>query len=200
MDFETLFEGIVSGGLDPITYQYYHQLFENRTIVFNADVTEDVVEKVYLPLLEFEEDDSMKPVTLILNSPGGSVMDALFMCNVIDSYKKPLNIIVPAYACSMGTIILCAGNKNPNVTKYCYPFSFALFHSGQTAVQGESTSVEDTILFNKSLDDAIRDYVIENTDISAELYQEHNRKQWYLLASQMKEYGLVDYIIGADDK
>ena len=156
----------------------------------------DILETVVLPLKEFENDDITKPVTLILNTPGGSVADGLMLCNVIDNYKKPLEIIVPSYSCSMGTIILCSGNKNSNVIKKAYPFSFALFHSGQTYVGGESTSVEDVMNFNKGVDNKIRDYIIANTNITEELYDAHHRKQWYISADEMLEYGLINEIIG----
>lgn len=120
------------------------------------------------------------------------------LCNIIDNYKKPLEIVVPSYACSMGTIILCAGNKNPNVTKKCYPFTFGLFHSGQTFVGGETTSVKDTIDFNENVDNRIRQYIVENTKISEDLYEKHHRKQWYITADEMLAYGLVDEIIGKE--
>ena len=183
--------------LDPIMYQYFNQLLRKRTIILNAEIDESILETVVLPLKDFEEQKSDKPVTLILNTPGGSVADGLMLCNVIDNYKIPLEIIVPSYACSMGTIILCSGNKNPNVTKKAYPFSFALFHSGQTYVGGESTSVEDVMNFNKGVDNKIRDYIIANTNITEELYDTHHRKQWYISAEEMLKYGLIDEIIGA---
>ena len=182
--------------LDPIMYQYFNQLLKKRTIVLNSEIDENILETVVLPLKDFEQDDSFEPVTLILNTPGGSVADGLMLCNVIDNYKIPLEIIVPSYACSMGTIILGSGNKNPNVTKKAYPFSFALFHSGQTYVGGESTSVEDVMNFNKGVDNKIKNYIITNTNITEELYDAHHRKQWYISADEMLEYGLIDEIIG----
>ena len=185
--------------LDPVSYQYFDSLFNHRTVLMNQEIDECFYETVVLPLKRFEEDDSQKPVTLILNTAGGSVADGLILCNIIDGYKKPLEIIVPSYACSMGTIILCSGNKNPNVTKKCYPFTFGLFHSGQTFVGGESTSVEDTVAFNKDVDESIKKYIIENTNISEEEYMSHHRKQWYITAKQLLKYGLVDEIIGGSD-
>lgn len=182
--------------LDPIMYQYFNHLLNRRTIVLNSEIDENILETVVLPLKEFESDNIADPVTLILNTPGGSVADGLMLCNVIDNYKKPLEIIVPSYSCSMGTIILSSGNKNPNVTKKAYPFSFALFHSGQTYVGGESSTVDDIVDFNRSIDKKIRDYVIKNTNISEELYDAHHRKQWYISAEEMLEYGLIDEIIG----
>ena len=50
--------------------------------------------------------------------------------------------------------------------------------------------------FNKSVDQKIRDYVIQNTNITEELYDAHHRKQWYISAEEMLEYGLINEIIG----
>ena len=198
-DFEFLGFANEVSTLDPIMYQYFNQLLKNRTIVLNAEIDESILETVVLPLKNFEQDgDIINPIKLILNTPGGSVADGLMLCNVIDNYKKPLEIIVPSYACSMGTIILCSGNNNPNVIKKCYPFSFALFHSGQTYVGGESTSVDDVIDFNRGVDNKIKEYIIKNTNITEELYDKHHRKQWYLTAEEMLQYHLVDEIIGKE--
>lgn len=197
-DLEFLGFAETVGNLDPIMYGYFNNLINRRTIILNTGIDENILETVIMPLKEFEEDDSNKPVTLILNTPGGSVTDGLMLLPILDSYTKPLNIIVPAYACSMGTIILCAGNKNPNITKKCFPFSFALFHSGQTYLSGEAHSVKDTQKFNDDIDNRIKKYVLDNTNITEELYDSHYRDQWYLNAQQMLEYGLVDEIIGSE--
>ena len=195
-DLEFLGFAETASSLDPIMYQYFNNLLNRRTIVLNSEIDENILETVVLPLKEFESDNITAPIKLILNTPGGSVADGLMLCNIIDNFKKPLEIIVPSYSCSMGTIILCSGNHNPNVSKKAYPFSFALFHSGQTYVGGETTSVDDVIDFNRSVDNKIREYVVSNTKITEELYTAHHRKQWYISAEEMLEYGLIDEIIG----
>ena len=97
LDFEVVADPEVFS-FDSVKYQYFNQLLNKRTVVFNGDITEAIVESVYLPLKDFEEDDSTAPVTLILNSSGGSVSDSLFLAYYIANYKKELNIIVPGYA------------------------------------------------------------------------------------------------------
>ena len=64
-------ELLVSTGLDPCSYQYFNNLWNHRTIIFNSIVDETIVESVIVPLKRFEEDDSNEPVTLILNTNGG---------------------------------------------------------------------------------------------------------------------------------
>lgn len=200
MDFDisTLLTG--ENMLDPITYQYFHQLIDNRTIVFNDFIGSDIVEKIYLPLRDFEKDDSVWPVTMIINSCGGSVSDGFFLAHYISQYSKKLNIIVTGNACSMATVILAAGGKNKNVTRYCYPSSYSLIHDGFIAFEPqESKTAQDIMNFNDKVDKDIRQFFLDNTNITAEEYDANTRKQWFLSADDMLKYNLVDKIIGVND-
>lgn len=201
MELEELFSGLDRYGLDPVTYQYFHQLLERRTIILNYDVSDDIVERVFLPLKEFEEDDSTEPVTLILNSSGGSVSDGFFLAHYISQYSKPLNILVPGYACSMAAIILAGGGKNENVIRSCFPCSYALIHDGYVALTAqESKTAADIMNFNDKIDEQIKDFIMQNTNITKEEYDSHMRHQWFLYAQDMLEKGLIDKIIGVTEE
>lgn len=200
-ELESLFSGLDRYGLDPTTYQYFHQLLEKRTIVLNGDVGDDTIERVYLPLKEFEEDKNMEPVTLILNSIGGSVFDGFFLAHYISQYSKPLNILVPGYACSMAAVILAGGGKNENVIRSCFPCSYALIHDGYVALAAsESKTAADIMAFNDKVDEQIRDFIVSNTNITKEEYEQHMRHQWFLYANDMLEKGLIDRIIGVTEE
>lgn len=188
-----------TSSIDPATYQYFDKLENHRTIIFNQEVDERIVEKVVIPLMDFEKDSSMDPVTIIFATVGGSVSDGFILCNIIDTYTKPLNIIVLGYAASMGTIMLAAGSHNPNVTRKCYPFTYALLHAGSTAFSGESLTVQDTLEFNKRVDEKVKKFIVTHTNVSEEEYEQHERKQWFLDAEDMLKYGFIDEIIGKED-
>lgn len=187
-------------GADPISYQYFYQLLKKRTVIFNSDVDESIVETVFLPLKNFEEDDSQEPVTLILNSSGGSVSDGFFLANYLTTYSKPLTILVTGYAASMAAVILCGGGKNPNVTRVCYPSTYALIHDGYIALTAsEAKTAADIMNFNDSIDKQIKDFIIENTNITPELYESKSRHQWFISAEEMKKLNLIDKILGVDE-
>lgn len=187
-------------GLDPIKYQYFYQLINNRTVICNKDVDETLIESVYLPLKNFEEDDSNTPITLILNSSGGSVVDSFFLAYYLSQYKKELNIIVPGYATSMATVLLAGGGKNDNVHRKCFPCSYGLIHDGYLALHAsEAKTASDIMAFNEKMDQQVRSFLIENTNITEEMYDAHARKQWFLDAQEMKELNLIDSIIGESD-
>ena len=177
-----------------LTGSLYQEWINKRIIVLNGETNSSLVESVIIPLLIMERDKE-KPVTFYINTCGGSIIDTMTICNIIDNYSAPLNIYVLGQAASAGTYILCAGNHNPNVKKYCYKFSVALIHAGGTCLNGETNVVRDTYVFLEDLDSRIRNYMIENTKITEEDLNQKNRKEWYLFAEEMKEKGLVDEII-----
>lgn len=198
LDFLSLVQDTSS--LDPVMYEYFNQRFNHRTIVFNRDVTEDIVETIWLPLRNFELDDSAAPVTLIINSMGGSVTDGLFLAHYLANYSKPLNVIITGCAASMAAVILAGCGKNSNITRFCYPSSYALIHDGYVALAAsEAKTAQDMMAFNNKVDEDIRKFIIDHTNITAEQYDEHARHQWFIDAKEMLELGLCDKIIGDDD-
>ena len=200
MDLDELFSALQTSGFDPSLYQYFNQLINHRTIIFNCDVQEDIIEKVYIPLRDFEQDNSQEPVTLIINSSGGSVSDGFFLAHYISQYSKPLNLIVPGYACSMAAIILAGGGKNTNVIRSCYPCSYALLHDGYIALNAsEAKTAADIMGFNDKMDQQIRQFFIDNTNITAEEFDSHARHQWFLQADDMLKFGLIDKVYGKQE-
>ena len=183
-------------GLDPITYQYFNQLLNHRTVIFNNEISESIIETLYIPLRDFEKDDSNEPVTIILNSVGGSVSDGFFLANYLTSYKKKINLIVTGYAASMASVIFAAGGKNDNITRYCYPSSYLLVHDGYVSITpSESKTAGDIMLWNEKVDQNIKDFFIKNTNITEELYDSKARKQWFIDAYEAKELNLIDVIL-----
>lgn len=180
--------------MNPVDYQYYNSLAKRR-IILNEEICENLVEKVILPLIDMDNDGSGEPIEIILNSPGGSPLDGMCLVNIIDKLKTPTTLKVLGYAYSMCAILLCSGRHNPNVKKVCYEFTTALIHDGESFVSGGAGQVKDTQRFLEKLNDRIKGYIIANTNITEELFDKMERKEWYLDASEMKELLIIDEIL-----
>lgn len=199
MDLEFLDATIEEVGLDPVKYQYFNQLLNHRTILLNNDINERIIETVFLPLRDFELDSINEPVTLILNSMGGSVSDGFFLAHYLTHYSKELNIIVTGCAASMAAVILCGGANNPKVHRKAFPSTYGLIHDGYIALSTtEAKTGEDIMAFNKKVDNQIRDFILNNSNITPEEYDAQTRHQWFLTAEEMKKFNLIDEIIGSD--
>lgn len=173
----------------------YERLLTERIILLNDVITENTIEKVVTPLLRMENDGSGEKITIYLNTNGGSVFDGLVLCNIIERLKTKTDIIVLGYAYSMGSLILMAGKNNPNVKRYCYPFSTALIHGGSSFISGTSSQVKDYFKFNEKYEKRIADYIVDHTNLTADDYAAIERFEAYMDSDEMLEKGLVDEII-----
>lgn len=173
----------------------YERLLSERIILLNDVITENTIEKVVTPLLRMENDGSGEKITIYLNTNGGSVFDGLVLCNIIERLKTKTDIIVLGYAYSMGSLILMAGKNNPNVKRYCYPFSTALIHGGSSFISGTSSQVKDYFKFNEKYEKRIADYIVDHTNLTADDYAAIERFEAYMDSDEMLEKGLVDEII-----
>ena len=76
-----------------------------------------------------------------------------------------------------------------------------LLHDGYVALAtSEAKTAADLMLFNSTIDEKIRQFFLDNTDITAEEYDLHARHQWFLFADEMLEKNLIDRIIGQTEE
>ena len=181
-------------GMTPDLYWFYEGL-NSRTIIINNEIDSSIIEQVALPLKKMEKENPQEKITIYLNTTGGSVWDGMVICNLIDNISCPVEIIVLGYALSMGSYILMSGFNNPNVTKKCYEFSFALIHAGSVSLAGDAKKVKQTQKFNDKIDEKIKKYLLSHSKIDEETYNLHEDEEWYLTSEEMLMYGLVDEII-----
>ena len=114
-----------------------------RTIYFGGDtINEDVVNPTTVAqtiknLLVLEYQDNTKPITLILNSCGGSWFDGVGLYDIIKSLKSHVTIMAIGKVFSMGSIILQAGDRRI-ITKH----TFMMIHDGNDGYEGTPKSFE----------------------------------------------------------
>lgn len=182
--------------LTPAVYQYWKGIKDKRRIVINDGIDDRLIESVFIPLMDMDNDGTGEPIELILCTQGGSVLDGMSLCNLIDNLKTPTIVRVISYAYSMGAYILMAGYNNPNVHKVAYPFSTALIHGGSLNLEGAAGSVKDTMEFQDKLDNKIKEYVLSHSKFTEQEYERLDRIEAWLTAEDMLKYGLIDEIVG----
>lgn len=181
----------------PIFKEYtFWELLQDRKILINEEITDDLIEKTIMQIIMFNEKDKdippekRKPIEIYLNTSGGNVDVGLVLCNVIQNSKTPVHITVIARAYSMGGLILLAGHK-----RRAYEFSSILIHDGSTAIGGSTKKVKDTMKFYDTMEEKIKNYILKNSKISEELYLEKYGVEWFIWANEALELGIIDEII-----
>jgi ATP-dependent Clp protease protease subunit len=186
--------------LSGVIYDFSEMEFINhlkeRVIIINEDVCDILVERVILQILKWNREDEVKPVEerkkieILLNTPGGDVYLGLVLCEVIKKSVTPVEVTILGMAASMGSIIAMAAHK----TK-AYEYSNILIHDGSTFLVGSSNKVKDHMKFQELKDKQIKDFIIANTKITEEKYDEMADREWWLTAEQALKLGIVDEIL-----
>lgn len=173
--------------------------FNDRRIIINQEITDDLLEKVCLMILRWNSEDKNLPIdcrkkiVLYLNSDGGDVIMGSQILSIIKNSKTPVITVGFAKCASMASYILAAGN-----IRYCFPNTVVLYHDGQTGYVSSGNKGKDIQKFYDKLDERMTDFMVKNTNMTKEFLEEIKDREYYMFPDESKEMGIVDKIIGID--
>lgn len=150
-------------------------------------------------IIKFNEADkgidisNRKPIMLYISSPGGNVDAGFMIIDAILNSKTPVYTFNLGYAYSMGFLISLAGH-----TRFATRNAKFLMHDGSEMCWDSSAKLQDRMKFQEKVEERIKNYVIEHSNISPKEYDEQYRCEWYTFADEAKVKGFVDSIIGED--
>ena len=181
-----------SNGTNQITLK--SKLLENRIIFLEDEINGETVSDVISQIVLLGAEDNAKPVTLIINSPGGSIRDGLVLIDVMKSAPFPVKTVSLGIAASMAGVILAAGTKG---YRYITPNSWVMLH--QPLISGglpssNCSQVEEVAKSLVESKEKINTLLSELTGKSVKQVAQLTDKDSYLKAEEALSHGLVDKI------
>ncbi len=190
----------VAGGQQMSTYEeMYREVLDDRTIVFNDEVTDAMVEDVVLYILKWNKEDmhlpveSRKPIKTYMSSVGGDTFVSQNVVDVIVASKTPVIGIGLSLVASASYHIFLACHD-----RICFKNSIFLQHDGSVSISNSTKKVKDTMEFFNLGEQRTKDFVLSHTKMTEEFYDQHFDTELYMYADRAKELGIVDKIIGED--
>lgn len=181
----------------------YQEIVKNhlndRRIILNQEISDDLLESVCLMILKWNSEDKNLPIScrkrivIYLNSDGGDVIMGSQILSVIKNSKTPIITVGFAKCASMASYILAAGN-----IRYCFPNTVVLYHDGQTGYVSSGNKGKDIQKFYDKLDERMTDFMVNNTNMTKEFLEEIKDREYYMFPDEAKEMGIVDKVIGID--
>lgn len=130
-----------------------------------------------------------QPVTLKVNSPGGSVFAASEIYTELKNYNGEVNIEIVGLAASAASVIAMAGKSKMS------PTAQIMVHNVSTSCGGDYKVMEHTAEILKNANDTIANAYINKSGMSREKALDLMDKETWLSAQKAKELGLVDEIM-----
>ncbi len=174
-------------------YDIFSRLLKERIVFLGVPIDDHVASLTVAQLLFLESEDPEKPITLYINSPGGSVTAGMAIYDTMQLIKPEVKTFCVGLAASMGALILTAGSAGK---RYALPNCRVLIHQPmQYGIGGQATEIEihaREILRTRS---RLNEILAYHTKQSLEQIEKDTERDYWMSPEEAKDYGIVDEVI-----
>ena len=175
------------------SFDIYSRLLKERVIFMIGQVEDHMANLIVAQMLFLESENPDKDIHLYINSPGGSVTAGMSIYDTMQFIKPDVSTMCVGQAASMGAFLLAGGQKG---RRMALPHSRILIHQPHimNGGYGQATDLEiraREILRQRERLNAI---LARNTGQEMEQIEKDTDRDYFMSASQAKEYGLIDQV------
>ncbi len=175
----------------------FSRLLMDRVIYLGTEINDDVANIIQAQLLWLASMDSKADITMYLNTPGGQVSSGLGIYDTMQIIEPNVSTVCTGMAASMGSILLCAGEKGKRMA---LPHSKVLIHQPLGGARGQCSDILIAAQeISKTRDELCRIISQHSGQPYDKVFQDMDRDYW-LSADEALDYGMIDRILGQDRK
>jgi len=173
-------------------YDIFSRLLKDRIIFLGDDVNEHTANLVVAQLLFLENQDPNKDIILYINSPGGSVYDAMAIYDTMQFVKSDIQTVGIGVQASAAAFLLSSGTKGKRLL---LPHATVMIHQPSSGTRGKVTDQEIDLREALRVKKMMEEIMSRNTGQKpAKVHQDMERDFW-MTADEAVKYGLVDKVI-----
>ena len=179
------------GGLNIVSQETMN--FDKRFVNVQGEITQESAFEFALALQYLNSVSQNEVITVLVNSPGGSIDAGLLMYDAIQTSPAPVRLVVLGAAYSMAAVIVASGLHG----RYLLPNSKLMLHEPLLGypIGGNTTSIKtisDDLLATR---DKINTILAKHTGKTKEEIEEATKHDHYFTADESVKFGLCDKVI-----
>lgn len=168
------------------------RLFLDRVVWLGTEVNSVTSNSLVQQLTALQLEDPKAPITLYINSPGGSIVDGMAIYDTIRRSTAPVHAVVSGMAASMGAVILSGCAKGHRaIMKH----GEVLLHQPLGGARGQATDIEISANRILKMKKTLLQILADNTGHPFEKLEEDCDRDYWLDADEALAYGIVDTIL-----
>lgn len=172
------------------------RLLGSRTILLCGEVNDRSARELMSHLLVLENDDAEKPITLIVNSGGGSVSAGFAIYDTMRFVKAPVRVLCAGLTASIATVVLLGAPKGQ---RFCLPNTKLLIHQPliPMEVYGPASDLEITAREIIETRERINRLLADECGQPLDKVIHDTERDYWMTAEEAVTYGLVDRIVSS---
>ncbi len=173
-------------------YDIYSRLLKDRIIFLGDAVTEHTANVIIAQLLFLHAEDPKKDIQFFINSPGGSVYDALAIYDTMQYISNDIQTVGIGIQASAAAFLLSSGTKGKRVA---LPNATIMVHQPSSGTRGKVTDMEIDLKESLRIKHRLNEIMARNTGQTVKKIQEDMERDYWMNADEAKKYGVVDKIV-----
>lgn len=173
-------------------YDIYSRLLKDRIIFVGEDINPHTANLIIAQLLFLENEDPKKDITMYINSPGGSVYDALAIYDTMKYVKSDIQTVGIGIQASAAAFLLSSGAKGKRLL---LPNATVMIHQPSAGTRGKVTDMEIDLKEGLRLKNKLNEIMAENTGQKVEKVKNDMERDYWMSSEEAKKYGIVDKIL-----
>jgi ATP-dependent Clp protease protease subunit len=177
-------------------YDIFSLLLKNRIVFLGTPIDDVVANLIIAQLLYLAQEDPDREIQMYINSPGGQVDAGLAIYDTIHLIQPQVATTCVGMAASMGAVLLGGGAKGK---RSALPNSRILIHQASAGVQGTAADIEVHAREILRMNARLKELMAVDTGQDLERISHDINRDYWMSASEAKEYGVIDSVHGATE-
>jgi ATP-dependent Clp protease, protease subunit len=177
-------------------YDLPSRLLKERIVFVTGAIEDQVSASVCMQLLFLEAENPKKEISMYINSPGGVVTSGMAIYDTMQFIRPPISTVCIGQAASMGSLLLCAGEKD---MRFALPNARIMVHQPSGGFSGQASDIErhaeDIVKMKRRLNEVY----VKHTGQEYEAIERTLDRDYFMDAEQAKEFGLIDKVLTKRD-
>lgn len=175
------------------SYDIYSRLLKERIVFISGEVNDDSANLVVAQLLFLESESADKDIFMYINSPGGVVTAGMGIYDTMQYIKPKVATLCVGQACSMGSLLLSAGE---NGMRYALPNSRIMVHQPHGGgYRGQATDIAIHAEETLRTKDMLNKIYVKHTGQKLKTIADSLERDKFMDPEAAKKFGLIDKII-----
>jgi ATP-dependent Clp protease, protease subunit len=174
------------------SFDIFSRLLKERIVFLQGGVEDGMSGLICAQLLFLESENPNKEISLYINSPGGVVTSGMAMYDTMQYIKSPVSTVCIGQACSMGSLLLCAGQKGK---RFSLPNSRIMIHQPSGGARGQATDIEIQAREILKLRERLNQIYVKHTGQKLEVITAAVERDNFMSAEEAKAFGLIDEVV-----
>ncbi|NVJ71592.1 MAG: ATP-dependent Clp endopeptidase proteolytic subunit ClpP [Alphaproteobacteria bacterium] len=173
------------------SYDIYSRLLKERIIFLTGEVNDHISSLIVAQLLFLEAENPKKEISFYINSPGGVVTSGLAMYDTMQYIKPKVATICIGQACSMGSLLLAAGEPG---MRYALPNARIMIHQPSGGARGQAADIEIQAREILKLRERLNNIYVKHTGQKLGKIEAAMDRDNFMDADEAKKFGLIDHV------